>query len=128
MTLPRGYSIPYDGNNVVYWLQNSIYDLKQASKTWYERLKRVLLDIGLLVASVAQCLFVKDVSTKHFTKIGVYVDDIIVESWNLTAMEEKKAVLAAVFEISDLGLLQLFRGIFFVRDDKIRRVLLSQEL
>jgi hypothetical protein len=62
--------------NRVYNLSKNLYELKQAPRAWYARLKTFLLDHWYVIGSVDNTLF----TLKHgnnFLLIQIYIDDII---------------------------------------------------
>jgi hypothetical protein len=60
----------------VYKLSNTLYELKQAPRAWYARLKTFLLEHGYVMGSVDKTLFTLNHST-DFLLVQIYVDDII---------------------------------------------------
>jgi hypothetical protein len=62
--------------NRVQRLSKALYELKQASRAWYARLKTFLLDHGYVMGSIYISLF----TLKHgndFLRVQIYIDDII---------------------------------------------------
>lgn len=57
-------------------LLKSLYDLKQASRKWYERLSNLLLELCFKQAHSDHSLFTHITSTS-FTALLIYVDDIV---------------------------------------------------
>ena len=72
MELPLGCSTDLDGDYVLKLVKN-LYGLRDASKTWFEHLKKGLLDLEFVASSVDPCIFYK----KGMTLI-IYVDDCLV--------------------------------------------------
>jgi hypothetical protein len=60
----------------VYKLSKALYELKQASRAWYARLKTFLLEHGYVMGSVDKTLFTLNHDT-DFLLVQIYVDDII---------------------------------------------------
>jgi hypothetical protein len=60
----------------VYKISKALYELKQASRAWYARLKKFLLEHGYVMGSVDKTLFTLNHGT-DFLLIHIYVDDII---------------------------------------------------
>jgi hypothetical protein len=75
MELPLGCSTDNGGNknDHVLKLIKNLYGLRDASKTWFEHLKKGLLDLDFKPSSIDPCIFYK----KGLTLI-VYVDDCLV--------------------------------------------------
>jgi hypothetical protein len=53
-----------------------LYELKQALRSWYARLKTFLLELGYVVGSVDKTLFTLN-HGNDFLLVQIYVDDII---------------------------------------------------
>jgi hypothetical protein len=60
----------------VYKSSKALYELKQASRAWYARLKTFLLEHGYVMRSVDKTFFTLNYVT-NFLLIQIYVDDII---------------------------------------------------
>jgi hypothetical protein len=60
----------------VYKFLKTLHGLKQASQTWYARLKTFLLEHGYVMESVDKTLFTINHDT-DFLLVQIYVDDII---------------------------------------------------
>jgi hypothetical protein len=60
----------------VYKLSKALYELKQALRTWYARLKTFLLDHGYVMGSVDKTLFTLKYGN-DFLLVHIFVDDII---------------------------------------------------
>jgi hypothetical protein len=104
-------------------LKNSLYDLKQSPRAWFDRFRRVVCDMGY-----SQC---KDDHTVFFKHKGlsiivlvVYVDDIVISGDYVEEIKCLKEKLGKAFEIKDLGYLRYFLGIKIARSSK--GIILSQ--
>jgi hypothetical protein len=62
--------------NRLYKLSKALYEIKQAPRAWYTRLKTFLLEHGYVMGSVDKTLFTLNHST-DFLLVQIYVDDII---------------------------------------------------
>jgi hypothetical protein len=62
--------------NRLYKLSKALYEIKQAPRAWYARLKTFLLEHGYVMGSVDKTLFTLNHST-DFLLVQIYVDDII---------------------------------------------------
>lgn len=90
--------------------RKSLYGLKQSPRCWFQRLREVLVGIGLKESHVDPSLFLynKGQVTIH---LAVYIDDIeIVGSDDIEASRLIK-LLSKEFPIRDLGELKFFLGI-----------------
>jgi hypothetical protein len=60
----------------VYKLSKALYELKQAPRAWYVRIKMFLLEHGYMMGSVDKTIFTPKYDT-DFLLVQIYVDDII---------------------------------------------------
>jgi hypothetical protein len=67
--------------NHVYKLKKALYDLKQAPRAWYERLRDFLLSKGFKMRKIDTTLFTKKLGNDLFV-LQIYVDNIIFRSTN----------------------------------------------
>jgi hypothetical protein len=72
---PLGFESPKYLDRV-YKLSKALYELKQAPRAWYVRLKTFLLEHGYVMGSVDKTLFTLNNGT-DFLLVQIYVDDII---------------------------------------------------
>jgi hypothetical protein len=72
---PPGFENPKYSNKV-YKLSKALYELKQAPRAWYARLKTFLLEHGYVMGSVDKTLFTLNHGT-DFLLVRIYVNDII---------------------------------------------------
>ncbi|GJU16114.1 retrovirus-related pol polyprotein from transposon TNT 1-94 [Tanacetum coccineum] len=75
---PKGF-VDQDDPNHVYRLKNSLYDLKQAPRAWYDILSKFLLSQELSKDAGDLTLFTKK-EGKDILLVQIYVDDIIFAS------------------------------------------------
>ena len=76
-------------------LIKSLYGLKQAPKQWYEKFHKTLLDLGYSINRSDACLYSKEIESSIVLIICIYVDDMLIFSSNLNAIEETKKNLYA---------------------------------
>lgn len=88
----------------------SLYGLKQASRSWFERLTALLKECAYTQAPSDHSLFVKK-AADSFTILIIYVDDIVLAGTSLSEFESLKNTLHQVFGIKDLGTLKFFLGL-----------------
>jgi hypothetical protein len=62
--------------NRVYKLSKALYELKQAPRAWYTRLKTFVLEHGYVMGSIDKTLFTLKYDN-DFLLIQIYMDDII---------------------------------------------------
>lgn len=108
MNLPLG--ITSTKPNQVCKLIKSLYDLKQVSHKWHEKLKFTLLPQHYKKANIDHSHFTKQKSN-IVTLLLVYVDDIIIVGNSLTEFDHIKSVLHHTFQIKNIVQLKYFLGL-----------------
>jgi hypothetical protein len=94
----------------VYKLSKTLYELKQASRAWYVRLKTFLLDYGYVMGSVDNTLF----TLKHgndFLLVQIYADDIIFGGSSHVLVSRFQEMMEKEFYMSLMGELTFFFAI-----------------
>jgi hypothetical protein len=94
----------------VYKLSKPLYELKQASRAWYVRLKAFLLDYGYVMGSVDNTLF----TLKHgndFLLVQIYADDIIFGGSSHVLVSRFQEMMEKEFYMSLMGELTFFFAI-----------------
>ena len=102
--------------NKVCLLKKFIYGLRQAGRTWYNKLDKVLRQIGVTPSKSDPCLF-QSGAGEDIIMVAVYVDDIVVASRDEKAIDELKRKLSADFEVKDLGHASYCLGVEFKQSD-----------
>ncbi|GKA94708.1 putative RNA-directed DNA polymerase [Tanacetum coccineum] len=123
MKQPPGFIDPKRPNHVCL-LHKSLYDLKQASHAWFERLSKALFDLGFKGSKTDPSLFIYS-RGDTLLYILVYVDDIIVTGNNKGTINNIICQLGSAFALKDLGPLNYFLGIEIV--PHVSGILLSQK-
>ncbi|GMJ03309.1 cysteine-rich RLK (RECEPTOR-like protein kinase) 8 [Hibiscus trionum] len=113
MKVPQGFSTP--GDNRVCRLRKSLYELKQASKNWFQKFSGSLREIGFTQSGADNSLFTY-MQGPFFTTILVYVDDVILAGNDPVTIKHVKSHLDSMFRIKDLGKLKYFLGIEVARN------------
>lgn len=83
----------------VYKLKKASYDLKQASRVWYERFTKFLIDHQFDRGSVHNTLFFKK-NDGHILMVHNYVDDIIFGSTDEAISHSFSQTMKSEFEMS----------------------------
>jgi hypothetical protein len=94
----------------VYKLSKALYELKQAPRAWYARLKTFLLDHEYVMGSVDKTLF----TLKHdngFLLVQIYVDDIVFGVSSHVLMSSFQEMMEKEFQMSMMGELTSSLGI-----------------
>ena len=123
MPQPEGFVDP-DRPNHVCKLKKSIYGLKQSARCWNTTLDEYLKSVGYHKSRADGCIYMKSMKEGNshisFVKLGVYVDDIIPISNDLTMLKAEKAALCERFEMIDEGEIHYLLGISIKRDTESR--------
>lgn len=125
MSSPPGHHSKREclSSNPVCKLNKSLYGLKQASRQWFCKFSTALLQAGFIQSFADSSLFIKK-SDIAFIALLVCVDDIVISSDNMEAVQELKDFLSNNFKIKDLGNLSYFLGLEVARSKT--RIMLSQ--
>ncbi|GJR29510.1 retrovirus-related pol polyprotein from transposon TNT 1-94 [Tanacetum coccineum] len=105
---PLGF-IDFEKPNHVFKLKRALYDLKQAPKAWYDRLKAFLLNHKYIMGLVDNTLFTKK-RNSHIIIVQIYVDDIIFGSTCQYLCDDFSKIMHDEFEMSMIGELSFFLG------------------
>lgn len=97
-------------------LQKALYGLKQAPRAWHTKLVEVLTALGFKAASSDPGLFIHETEGGQHVYLLTYVDDMLLVSSDIKAVEEVKRQLKSVFDIHDLGEATQFLGMKVTRD------------
>ena len=108
MTQPPGFVS--SNKTRVCRLHKAIYDLKQAPRAWFDKLKATLLSFKFSSSKCDPFLFVFS-ENQFVVYILVYVDDIIIMGNNTTLIHSLVSKLNSVFSLKDLGDLDYLLGI-----------------
>jgi hypothetical protein len=94
----------------VCWLNKSIYDLKQAPRTWYHCFAFYLVSLGFVEVKSDTSLFVncRGADTAYLL---LYVDDIILTTSSLELLQHTTTSLKQQFAMKDLDPLHHFLGV-----------------
>ena len=106
-------------------LHHSLYGLKQANRQWHLKFKEQLLARGFTPSQADPALFIKTDSQGNVLAM-VYVDDSLIAGKTQQELQTVVDLLAAIFEVKDLGEPEDFLGIQIVRDRKLRTISIHQ--
>lgn len=123
MQQPEGFVCPRSENKV-YRLRKAVYGLKQASRSWYQKVKDILLSLGYNQCKQEECIFIKR-SGESIVFIALYVDDFFIFYNDKRLVESLKSSLLKHFKLKDLGPVSNMLGIKVERD--ATSIKLSQE-
>ena len=106
MSQPEGFVDPKKPDYVCK-LKKSIYGLKQAARCWNVTLDEYLRSNGYRKSNADDCLYVKSIKKADghisFVILGVYVDDIIPVSNDISMLNAEKTSLCQRFKMVDQG-------------------------
>ncbi|KAL0349844.1 UNVERIFIED_CONTAM: Retrovirus-related Pol polyprotein from transposon RE1 [Sesamum radiatum] len=102
-------------------LQRSIYDLKQASRSWNIRFDEVIRVYDFIKNDFDPCVY-KKVSGSSITFLMLYVDDILLICNDVKILGDTKVWLSTPFSMKDLGQASYILGIKSLRD-RFKRML-----
>ncbi|GJT21536.1 retrovirus-related pol polyprotein from transposon TNT 1-94 [Tanacetum coccineum] len=106
---PPGF-IDFEKLNYVYKLKKALYDVKQAPKAWFDRLKEHLLKHEYSMGMVDNTLFTKKFKSDLII-VQIYVDDIIFGSTCQNLCDDFAKIMHDEFEMSMMGELNFFLGL-----------------
>ena len=117
MCLPQGYKVNTAIPNPVCKLKKSLYGLKQANRQWYTKLTSFLITLGFKQSYADTSLLIYNKGA-DFLALVIYVDDILLAGNNNKLITHFKEQLDHKFSIKDLGELNYYLGIEFLRNEK----------
>lgn len=112
MKQPPGFIDPKHPDHVCL-LHKSIYGLKKASRTWFQRLTQALDLLGFKGSNTDPSLFIYS-HTGIIIYMLIYVDDIIIVGNKNVVINKIITQLSATLSIKDLSNLSYFLGIEIV--------------
>lgn len=96
--------------NKVCLLKKPLYKLRQAGRSWYQKLDSVLRTCGALPTSFDTCLYTLN-EDNNLTMILIYVDDILIATGSNKSAARIKSNLSDHFDIKDMGEVKQCLGI-----------------
>ncbi|KAJ9535627.1 hypothetical protein OSB04_un001233 [Centaurea solstitialis] len=124
MEQPEGFENPKNPNKVCKLLK-SIYELKQASRSWNLHFDERIKEFGFAKSEFEPCVYTK-FSGSIVTFLVLYVDDILLIGNDVPTLQSVKSWLSKCFRMKDLGEAAYILGIKIYRNRSKRLIGLSQ--
>ncbi|CAM8987589.1 unnamed protein product [Rhodiola kirilowii] len=102
MRQPEGFIIG-DPEKKVCLLKRSLYGLKQSPRLWYRRFDEFMFNCGFKRLDYDWCIFYKHVQGQSVIYLLLYVDDMLIASHDMTAINDLEVQLHTNFEMKDFG-------------------------
>ena len=115
MDQPDGFVVKGEERKVCKLLK-SLYGLKQAPKQWHEKFDTTLMSAGFAVNEDDRCVYYRHGEGKYVI-LCLYVDDILIFSTNIDAINEVKSFVSKSFDMKDLGEVDVILSIKLVKDN-----------
>ena len=96
MEQPEGFVVKGQEHKVCK-LVKCLYGHKQATKQWYEKFDKIILEFGFKINDHDKCVYYKDDSGECII-LCLYVDDILLFGTNLEIIKNVKSYLSSKFE------------------------------
>lgn len=101
----------YEGDpNKVCRLRKALYGLRESPIAWYRTFNDYVKTLGFVVSNYDSCLYVNK-NAKDYIYLLVFVDDLLICSRNLEAINNIKLKLTERFVMKDLGEIKSYIGI-----------------
>lgn len=97
MNQPEGYD---DGSGRVCQLNKAIYGLKQAGRTWNQKLDKILLKFGLVKSKCDPCVYF---NRELNLTVAIYVDDFLIFYKENENLNKLKSHLNESLHMKDVG-------------------------
>ena len=108
MEQPKGFAIQ-GKENKVYRLKKALNGLKQAPRSWHNRIDAHLMNLGFEKSLSEFTLYIKKVDGEILV-ISLYVDDLLVTGSSKELIDKFKKEMEDVFEMTDIGMMSFFLG------------------
>jgi Reverse transcriptase (RNA-dependent DNA polymerase) len=104
----------------------SIYGLTQASRAWNKKLDKQLKEFGFSQSNFDPCVYFK-LNNGKILIIAVYVDDLLMLSYDKKEKRKLKMSLMKEFKMKDLAEAHYCLGIRIQRDRRNGVIILDQQ-
>src|ERR1700678_2379706 len=124
MNQPVGF-VEDGKEHLVCKLRKSLYGLKQSGRQWYEKIHGTFIKMRFQNSYADACVYFWR-GDAHVVYIALYVDDLLLVSSSLQRLLDIKKMLAASYEMKDLGEVRHILGIQVHRDRQARTLTIDQ--
>jgi hypothetical protein len=122
MRQPPGYA----STPQVCKLNKCIYGLKQSNRQWNKTINGFLSRHGFVASRADPCIYIRKAEHGGRAYIGLYVDDLVLVTEDMEAMNKLKRDLKSEYSIKDLGEINYLLGFEIKRNRASRTLLLHQ--
>jgi len=102
--------------NFVFRLKRSLYGMKQSPKQWCKRFDEFIISHGYIRSLYDSCVYHSKVEDGSHIYLLLSMDDMLIASQNLLAIQKLKFLLSSEFEMKDMGATEKILGIEIKRD------------
>lgn len=114
MNQPEGFEVE-EKEHMVCLLKRSLYGLKQSPRQWYKRFDSFIVSSGYNRSFFDSCVYFKWTASGCFIYLLYYVDDMLIVSIDMNAINKIKDLLSSEFKMKNLGATRRILGIKIVR-------------
>jgi len=115
MKQPEGFEVVGKENHVCL-LKKSLYSLKQSLWQRYKKFNSFMVSINFSRSNYDSCIYFKELSSREFIYLLLYVDDMLIATSNMEEIVRLKEQLGSAFEMKDLGATKRILGMEILRD------------
>ena len=112
-------------NNLLCRLKKILYGIKQATRKWYLKFDRFMIEQGYSRCHSNHCVYFKKLENGSYIILLFYVDDMLVAGSNMQDINVLKKKLANSFAMKDFVVKKKILGMRISRDGKNRKLTLS---
>ena len=114
---PEGYETR-NTEHKVYKLKKALYGLKQAPRAWYSEIDKHLAKCKFKRSISEATLYTRRDYKGEIIIVSIYVYDIVYTGNNERMLAEFKKDMMQRYEMTDLGLLHHFLGMWIIQTDQ----------